>query len=113
MKSDASQRYKSCACSRLERRPTHTGPEFSVIECPSDDCAKGNSYALSSSHESDGDRLTCGYRVRKRRSLLCSTVFKSNSLDLTAEERVPLSNRSSEASKPRQLPEPHPIRRPG
>src|ERR1700733_7636708 len=56
----------------------------------SDDGAEGNRYALTCRPESTSDRLTCGDRMRERRSLPRSRVLESDGLDATAEERVPL-----------------------
>jgi len=56
-------------------------------EVTSDDCAEGNSQALTCSPDS---RLTCGHRMRECRSLPCSRVLESDGLDPTTEKGVPL-----------------------
>ena len=56
----------------------------------SDDCAEGNSHALTCSPDSNTDRLTCGHCVSECRSLPFSRVLESDGLDPTTEKCVPL-----------------------
>jgi hypothetical protein len=56
----------------------------------SDDCAEGNSHALTCGPDSNSDRLTCGHRMRECRSLPCSRVLESDGLDATTEKCMPL-----------------------
>jgi hypothetical protein len=57
---------------------------------PSDDCAEGNSHALTCSPDSNSDRFTCSHSMRECRSLPCSRVLESDGLDPTTEKCVPL-----------------------
>jgi hypothetical protein len=56
----------------------------------SDDCAEGDSHALTCSPDSNRDRLPCGQGMRECRSPLGSRMFESDGFDRTTEKCVAL-----------------------